>query len=70
MLMIFRDVETLDDRRADRAQLIHDDRVPLLPTRGEPGPRLSLSVSDLIGARHTAFRYRDATTEHEGIPIA
>jgi hypothetical protein len=37
MLMIFIDVETVDDRCADWAQLIHDDRVPLLPARREPG---------------------------------
>jgi hypothetical protein len=51
MLMIFSDVETLDNRCADRAQLIHDDRVPLLPAGREPRPRGSLNVSDLIGAR-------------------
>src|ERR1039458_595157 len=50
MLMIFSDVEMLDDRCADRAQLLHDDRVPLFPARREPGPRRSLNVSDLIGA--------------------
>src|SRR5437764_849370 len=56
MLMIFRDVEALDHRGADRAQLIHDDRVPLLPARREPGPRRALSVSDLVGARHQRGR--------------
>src|SRR5207249_2203727 len=58
MLMIFSDAETLDHRCADRSQLIHDDRVPLLPARGEPGPRRSLNVSDLIGARHRPSVYR------------
>jgi hypothetical protein len=58
MLMIFSDVETLDHRCADRAQLLHDDQVPLLPARREPGPRRSLNVSDLIGARHRPSRYR------------
>jgi hypothetical protein len=52
MLMIFSDIETLDDRRADRTQLIHDDRVPLLPACREPSPRRPLNVSDLVGARH------------------
>jgi len=33
VLLITSDVKTLDYRRADRAQLIHDDRVPLLPAR-------------------------------------
>jgi hypothetical protein len=58
MLLIIGDVETLDNRCADRAQLIHDDRVPLLPARGKPGPRHSLNVSDLIAARHRPSRYR------------
>src|SRR5205823_6164274 len=58
MLLIFSDVETLDHRGADRAQLIHDDRVPLLPARREPGPRRSLNVSDLIGDRHRPTRYQ------------
>src|SRR5215471_21767452 len=52
MLLITGDAQALDHRCADRAQLIHDDRVPLLPARRKPGPRRSLSVSDLIGARH------------------
>src|SRR6266571_1601688 len=58
MLMVFSDVETLDNRCADRAQLIHDHRVPLLPARREPGPRRSLNVSDLIGVRHRPSPYR------------
>src|ERR1022692_2903221 len=58
MLLIVSDVETLDNRCADWAQLIHDDRVPLLPARRELGPRRSLNVSDLIGARHRPSRYR------------
>src|ERR1017187_10019890 len=58
MLMIFSDVETLDHRCADRPQLIHDDRVPLLPARREPGPCRSLNVSDLIGARQRPSPYR------------
>ena len=52
MLISFSDVETVDHRCADRSQLIHDDRVPLLPARRQPGPRRSLNVSDLIGAWH------------------
>ena len=36
VLLILSDVETLDHRGADRAQLLHDDRVPLVPARGEP----------------------------------
>ena len=48
MLLIFSDVETLDHRRADRTQLIRDDRVPLLPARGEPGPRL---LAERLGSR-------------------
>ena len=39
VLLILGDVETLDHRGTDRAQLLHDDRVPLLPARREPGPR-------------------------------
>src|SRR6266699_2137564 len=58
MLMIGSDVETLDHRRADRAQLIHDDRVPLLPARRKPGPQRDLFVSDLIAARHRPSHYR------------
>src|SRR5207302_6058636 len=58
MLMIFSDVETVDHRCADRAQLIHDDRVPLLPAGREPSPCRSLNVSDLICARHRPSRYR------------
>src|SRR5207253_8180663 len=58
MLMIFSDVEALDHRGADRAKLLHDDRVPLLPAPREPGPRRSLAVSDLIGARHRPSPYR------------
>ena len=68
MLLVVGDVETLDHRRADRAQLIHDDRVPLLPARGEPGPRRSLTVSDLIAARHRPSRCSDASTEPEVAP--
>ena len=56
MLLVLGDVEPLDHRGADRAQLIHDDRVPLLPARGEPGPRRSLTVPDLVGARHRPSR--------------
>ena len=52
MLLIRSDVETLHHGSANRAQLIHDDRVPLLPARRQPGPRRSLTVSDLIAARH------------------
>src|ERR1022692_3357561 len=44
--------------RPFRAQLIHDHRVPLLPARREPGPRRSLNVPDLIGARHQPSPYR------------
>src|SRR5258707_5002768 len=62
MLMIFSDVETLDNRCADRAQLIHDDGVPLLPARREPGPRRSLTVSDLLGAWHRPSHQRSATS--------
>src|ERR1019366_10797534 len=58
MLLIIGDVETLNNRCADRAQLIHDDRVPLLPAHGKPGPRRSLNVSDLVAARHRPSRYR------------
>lgn len=58
MLLIRGDVETLDHRCAHWAELIHDDRVPLLPTRGEPGPCRSLTVSDLIGARHRPSPHR------------
>jgi hypothetical protein len=36
MLLIIGNVETLDNRCADRAQLIHDDRAPLLPARRKP----------------------------------
>lgn len=61
MLMIFGDVETLDDRCAHRAQLIHDDRVPLFPAGREPRPRRSLGVSDLVGARHRPSRSRHAS---------
>jgi len=42
----------------DRTELIHDARVPLLPAHREPGPRRSLNVSDLIGARHRRSPYR------------
>jgi hypothetical protein len=52
MLLITGDAQALDHRCADRAQLIHDDRVPLLPARGKPGPRCSLNIPDLIAARH------------------
>lgn len=52
MLLIIGDAETLDHCCADRAQLVHDDRVPLLPARGKPGPRRSLTVSDLVVTRH------------------
>jgi hypothetical protein len=58
MLLITGDVETPDNRCTDRAQLIHDDRVPLLPARRKPGPRRSLNVLDLIAARHRPSRYR------------
>jgi hypothetical protein len=58
MLLIIGDAQTFDHRRADRAQLIHDDRVPLLPARRKPGPRRSLSVPDLIAAQHRPSRYR------------
>ena len=58
VLLIIGDVETLDHRCADRAELIHDDRIPLLPARRKPGPRRSLNVSDLIAARHRPSRYR------------
>jgi hypothetical protein len=67
MLLIFSDVETLDDRRADGAELIHDDRVPLLPARGKPGPRRSLNVSDLVVARHRLTRYRHASTNTKAL---
>jgi hypothetical protein len=69
MLVIFSDVETLDNRCTDRAQLIHDDRVPLLPARREPGPRRSLNVSDLTGARHRPSPV-DASTEYEKVRLA
>src|SRR5664280_3170495 len=49
---------TLNNRCADRSQLLHDHRVPLLPARREPGPGHSLNVSDLIGAWHRPSRYR------------
>jgi hypothetical protein len=58
MLTIFSDVQTPDSRCADWAQLIHDDRVPLLPARRQPGPRRPLTISDLIGARHRPSPYR------------
>jgi hypothetical protein len=58
MLLIIGDVQTLDHRRADQTQLIHDDRVPLLPARRKPGPRRSLNVPDLIAAWHRPSRYR------------
>jgi hypothetical protein len=68
MLMIFSDVETLDNRCADRAQLIHDDRVPLLPARRKPGPRRSLNVSDLIAARHRPSRYQMHPPNTKALP--
>src|ERR1039457_6378941 len=58
MLLIVSDVETLDNGCADWAQLIHDDRIPLLPARREPGPRRSLNISNLIFTRHRPSRYR------------
>ncbi len=67
MLLIIGDAETLDNRCADRAQLIHDDRVPLLPARRKPGPRRSLNVPDLIAARHRPSRYR-MHPPNEGTP--
>jgi hypothetical protein len=36
MLLIIGDVQTLDHRCANRAQLIHDDRVPLLQPAESP----------------------------------
>ena len=65
MLLIIGDLETLDHRFADRAELIHDDRVPLLPARRKPGPRHSLSISDLIVRLH---RHRlDRTYRRDGV---
>jgi len=58
MLLITGDAQPLDHRRADRAQLIHDDRVPLLPARRKPGPRRPLNVPDLIAAGTGPPRYR------------
>ena len=52
MLLILGEVQTPDDRVTDRAELLGDDRVPLLPAGRQPGPRRSLGVPDLIGARH------------------
>lgn len=68
MLLITGDAQTPDHRRADRAQLIHDDRVPLLPARRKPGPRYPLNVPDLIAARHRPLPLSDAPTEHQGTP--
>src|ERR1700722_6766230 len=64
MLLIIGDAETPDHRCDDRAQLIHDDRVPLLPARRKPGPRCPLNIPDLIAARHRPLPPSDASTEH------
>src|SRR5215217_2506692 len=58
MVLVFGDVESLDHRCTDGAQLIHDDRVPLLPADRQLRPRRSLSISDRITARHRPSRGR------------
>jgi hypothetical protein len=68
MLLIAGDVQALDHRCANRAQLIHDDRVPLLPARRKPGPRRSLNVPNLIAARHWPSRYRMHPPNAKALP--
>jgi hypothetical protein len=68
MLLITGDAQTPDHRRADRAQLIHDDRVPLLPARRKPGPRRPLNVPDLITARHRPSRYQMHPPNTKALP--
>src|SRR5664279_2541769 len=52
MLVICSDAETFDNRGADRAQLIIDDGIPLVPANRQPRPGRSLRITDLIGTRH------------------
>jgi hypothetical protein len=52
MLVIRSDAETFDNRGADRAQLIIDDGIPLVPANRQPRPGRSLRITDLIGTRH------------------
>src|SRR6266487_2766109 len=68
MPLITGDAQTPDHRRANRAQLIHDDRVPLLPARRKPGPRRSLNISDLIAARHRPSRYQTHPPNPKALP--
>jgi len=58
MPLITGDAQALDHRHAHRAELIHDDRIPLLPARRKPGPRRSLNVPDLNAARNQPSRYQ------------
>jgi hypothetical protein len=66
--LITGDAQTPDHRCADRAQLIHDDRVPLLPARRKPGPRHSLNIADLIAARHRPSRYQMHPPNPKALP--
>ena len=69
MLLILGDAETLDHRCADRAQLIHDDRVPLLPARRQPG--WPTPLAERLGSHRrlaSALPLSDASTEHDGTP--
>src|SRR5262245_20437349 len=69
MLLILGDAETLDHRCADRAQLIHDDRLLLLPARRQPGRPTPLA--ERLGSHRrpaSALPLSDASTEHDGTP--
>jgi hypothetical protein len=68
MLLITGDAQTPDHRRANRAQLIHDDPVALLPARGKPGPRRPLNVPDLIAVRHRPSRYQMHPPNTKALP--
>ena len=59
----------LDHGSADRGQLFHDDRVPLLPARRQSGPRHALSVPDLIGAGR-AVRLRHGGIHLDALRVA
>ena len=69
MLLIIGDAETLDNRCADRAQLIHDDRVPLVAARRKAGRRRSLSISDLIANSCTGLPSSETNHPTRQIPL-
>jgi hypothetical protein len=68
MMLIIGDVEALDNRCADRAQLIHGDRVPLSPN---PQKARHTSLAERLGSHRrsaSALPLSDASTEHVGTP--